>query len=80
MNRNKKAKTSTPLLLQDVRGLLQRERKARRAPETRGEPAEGRRPVRGAAVLHGRLRQPLQTGQPQERGLDPQEGGGAVEL
>lgn len=48
----------------------------RDAPETPGKPAERRGPVRRQAVLRSRVRQPVQTDQPQERGLGPQEGAG----
>lgn len=61
---------------QDIRWFFHWQYEARRAPEADGESAERRTPIRRPAVLHSRVRQPLQTHQPQERGVAPQEGAG----
>lgn len=77
----KKANLKTEFVFfQDTWWFLQWKHEAWGACETSGEPAERRRPICGQAVLRGRVRQPLQTDQPQERGLGPQEGVGAVDL
>lgn len=63
---------SPHLLFQKLRRLFQRDAGARRAAKAAGEPAAGRRPFCGAAILRSGIRQPFQVSQPQERGVAPQ--------
>lgn len=62
---------SPHLLFQKLRRLFQRDAGARRAAKAAGEPAAGRRPFCGAAILRSGIRQPFQVSQPQERGVAP---------